>query len=151
MRKAFIIAGLVAAAVTGLAAGVGAYTFIYAEGASYLTNNPDACANCHVMRSHLDAWAKSSHHPVAVCNDCHAPHDFIGKYRIKAINGFNHSLAFTTGHFHEPFQITPGNRRVTENACRYCHQDVVQMIDSAGTSPNQLSCIRCHPSVGHLE
>ena len=151
MRRGFLIAGLVAGAVTGLAAGVGSYTFIYAEGASYLTNDPHACANCHVMRGHLDAWAKSSHHAVAVCNDCHAPHDFVGKYRIKAINGFNHSLAFTTGRFHEPFQITPRNLRVTENACRNCHRDIVHMIDHAGAGPRQLSCIRCHHDVGHIE
>jgi nitrate/TMAO reductase-like tetraheme cytochrome c subunit len=33
----------------GLVVGVGAYTFIYAKGGSYLTDNPAACANCHIM------------------------------------------------------------------------------------------------------
>jgi cytochrome c nitrite reductase small subunit len=44
----------------GAAMGVGLFTFGYADAASYLTNRPDACANCHVMREHLDAWVKSS-------------------------------------------------------------------------------------------
>ena len=37
----------------GIALGLGAYTFAYAKGWSYLTNNPQACANCHVMNEHL--------------------------------------------------------------------------------------------------
>ena len=81
----------------GSATGVGSYTFLYADGASYLTNNPTACANCHIMQGQYDAWIKSSHKAVATCNDCHAPHQTIGKFLTKARNGFNHSLAFTTG------------------------------------------------------
>ncbi len=132
-----------------MAAGIGGYTFIYAEGASYLTNDPAACANCHVMKDHFDAWAKSGHHHVAVCNDCHTPHDLLGKYWTKARNGWHHSQAFTTGNFHEPIQITPVNRAVTEAACRYCHQDIVQAIDRFPHDGKALSCIQCHASVGH--
>ncbi len=33
----------------GAALGVGSYAFIYARGYSYLSNNPEACTNCHVM------------------------------------------------------------------------------------------------------
>ena len=134
----------------GLLAGVGGYTFYYAKGHSYLTNDPNACANCHIMRGHLDSWAKSSHHDVAVCNDCHAPHNLIGKYMTKASNGYHHSLAFTTGKFHEPIQITDKNRKITEQACRYCHSDAVSMIDCAGKKDDTLSCLRCHSNVGHL-
>ncbi len=47
--------------------GLGTYTFLYAKGYSYLTNNPEACANCHVMHPY-EAWLKSSHHSVASCN-----------------------------------------------------------------------------------
>ena len=59
----------------GLIMGTGVYTFIYAEGGSSLSNDTTACANCHVMQSHYDAWIKSTHHSVAVCNDCHTPHE----------------------------------------------------------------------------
>jgi cytochrome c nitrite reductase small subunit len=45
----------------GSATGIGGYTLIYARGGSYLTNNPKACANCHIMQDHYDAWVKSSH------------------------------------------------------------------------------------------
>ena len=135
----------------GLVGGIGAYTFLYAEGASYLSNDASTCANCHVMQDHYDAWLKSSHRAVAACNDCHAPHDTaLGKLWTKASNGFNHSVAFTTGRFHEPIRITIRNRAVTEQACRYCHADVVQAIDAAPGSAGALDCIRCHGGVGHL-
>jgi cytochrome c nitrite reductase small subunit len=75
----------------GIALGVGAFTFIYAKGGSYMTNDPKACVNCHIMQEQYDGWIKSSHRSVATCNDCHAPADFIGKYSTKAQNGFWHS------------------------------------------------------------
>ncbi len=138
---------VVAAVALGIAGGMGAYTFVYAKGAAYMTNDPAACANCHIMQGHFDAWQKSSHHAVAVCNDCHAPHDsLVAKYYCKGRNGVFHSLAFTTGEFHEPIMITDYNRGVTEDACRYCHDRLTHAID-LGTEP--LSCIRCHSDVGH--
>lgn len=142
-RTRFLI-GLGAAVALGAAVGLGMFTFVYAKGASYLGNDPASCANCHVMRDHLAAWRKSSHHAVAVCNDCHAPPGGLAKYWVKAINGYNHSYAFTTGDFHEPIGITPRNRAVTEAQCRRCHADIV-----AAMGTGELSCIRCHDSVGH--
>ncbi len=136
--------GVSAAVAIGAAIGIGLFTFVYAKGASYLGNDPASCANCHVMREHYSAWRKSSHHAVAVCNDCHAPPSGLAKYWVKAVNGYHHSYAFTTGDFHEPITITQRNREVTEAQCRRCHGDIVAMM---GTAP--VSCIRCHDSVGH--
>ncbi|HSC29736.1 MAG TPA: cytochrome c nitrite reductase small subunit [Vicinamibacterales bacterium] len=137
---------MVAASAIGALSAVGGYTFVYARGYSYMTNDPQACANCHVMEDHFSAWTKSSHRAVAVCNDCHTPPGLVPKYATKALNGFNHSVAFTTGRFHEPLRITPRNAAVTEQACRKCHQEIVLAIESQGRS---ISCIRCHATVGH--
>ena len=145
------ITAVAVAAAVGAAAGIGGYTFLYAEGGSYLTNDPAACANCHIMRDHFDAWAKSSHHAVATCNDCHTPHASIRKLITKSRNGFNHSLAFTSGRFHEPIEITARNRAIVESACRRCHGDIVQAIDRTARAENALSCVRCHRGVGHLD
>ena len=134
----------------GLAAGIASFTFVYAKGSSYMTNDPKACANCHVMQQQYDGWLTSSHHAVAVCNDCHAPHDVFGKYTTKALNGFWHSFAFTTGRYPEEIQITPRNHRIAEASCRHCHDDIVEaMNDTAHASADQASCVRCHGSVGH--
>lgn len=163
---------LAAAVAIGLAAGLGAFTFVYAKGASYLTTDAASCANCHIMEEHYAAWLKSSHRHVAKCADCHMPHNVVGKYAAKASNGFWHSLAFTTGNHPDPLQIKPGNRAITERTCRDCHETVVAAIDAATFSDAEappsdadrpavhdgpvvegggdFSCIRCHTYVGHM-
>ncbi len=144
------VQGIVLGVALGAIIGIGGYTFIYAKGYSYMTNDPQACANCHVMQEQFDGWVKSSHRSVAVCNDCHTPPGAIAKYVTKASNGFWHSFYFTTGTFHEPIQITPRNHEVTEQACRKCHSEIVATIDGAHQSSGELSCVRCHRAVGHL-
>ena len=143
--RVLIAIAVAVAAILGSAIGLGAFTFIYAKGASYHGNDPATCANCHVMREHYAAWQKGSHHTVATCNDCHAPPSGLAKYWVKAVNGFNHSYAFTTDDFHEPIGITQRNREVTEAQCRRCHADMVAAMGPA----EDVSCIRCHDSVGH--
>jgi cytochrome c nitrite reductase small subunit len=142
-----------AAVLAGLAVGVGTYTFAYARGYSYLTNDPAACANCHIMRDHYAGWTRASHQGVAVCNDCHTPPGLMSKYLTKARNGFWHSFYFTTGRYPDPLQITPANHAVTEQACRSCHGDLIEFSDSphAGRGREALSCTACHNDVGHLE
>jgi cytochrome c nitrite reductase small subunit len=79
---------IILGAAIGFAVGVTGYTFVYAKGYSYLTNNPQSCANCHIMQEQFDGWTKSSHRAVATCNDCHTPDGLVGKYMTKASNGF---------------------------------------------------------------
>ena len=57
---------LLAASAIGIATAIGGYTFVYARGYSYFSNDPQACANCHVMDNHFRAWTRSSHRAVAV-------------------------------------------------------------------------------------
>ncbi len=142
--------GSVAFALTlGVLAGVGTFTFGYGKGASYLSNDPQTCVNCHVMQDHMDSWQQSSHHHVAVCNDCHLPHDAIGKWVTKADNGFFHSLAFTLGGYKDPIRIKPRNRRVTQSTCVDCHGDLVHNMLPVTTDADMTSCVHCHADVGH--
>lgn len=146
---------LATALLVGVAMGLGGYTFVYARGGSYLTNDPAACANCHIMDEHFEAWQASSHHAVAVCNDCHTPHDNLAhKYLVKARNGFWHSFYFTTGQFPDPLRITEPNQEVVEHACRYCHEEVGETVDHGGSwadeEGDRLDCTHCHQYVGHL-
>jgi cytochrome c nitrite reductase small subunit len=147
LGKETLLAAFLGVAI-GFATGVGAYTFYYARGASYPTNDPAACANCHVMQEHFDGWVKSSHRSVAACNDCHTPPGAVSKVLTKASNGFWHSFAFTTGAFREPIRIKPHNRWITENACAGCHQEVIAAIQSH-YKQGRISCVGCHSSVGH--
>ncbi len=134
----------------GVFIGIGSFTFYYARGYSYITDDPNACANCHVMKEFLDSWQKSSHHNVAVCNDCHTGHTLFSKYYVKGLNGYHHSVAFTLGNFHEPIRIKEFNRKVAEGNCRYCHQDIVQNIDANIAHREPLQCLTCHFNVGHF-
>jgi len=147
-------AGIAVGVMIGVALGTGAYTFLYARGYSYLTDDPDACVNCHIMREQYDAWRHSSHHAVATCNDCHTPEGFVAKWWTKAQNGFWHSYYFTLGTYPDPIRITERNRRVTEEACRKCHADIVHAIEApagrAFPAGDRLSCVHCHRDVGHM-
>ncbi len=142
----------------GVLLGLGGFTFVYARGYSYLSDDPNVCGNCHIMDEHLDAWVKSSHAAVATCNDCHTPHSFPGKYLVKAKNGFWHSVYFTTGRFPDPLRITEPNHEVTEGACRTCHTAVTDAIDPQAFGGHgrladegePLTCTGCHRYVGHL-
>ncbi len=142
--------GVVLATALGLFVGVGGYTFYYAHGASYLSDDPKACVNCHVMREHYDGWQHSSHHAVATCNDCHTPHDFLGKYTTKMENGYHHSRAFTFQDFHEPIQIRARNSQVLQDNCLRCHGGLVSDIAAHAVADGDVrACVRCHASVGH--
>lgn len=142
---------IIAAGLVGAAAGLGGYTFVYAKGYSYLTNDPAACANCHIMTDHYRAWSRGGHRAVASCNDCHTPPGLVPKYVTKARNGFWHSFYFTTGRYPDPLQITARNHAVTEQACRTCHADVTAAIDPVRHTGSALTCTSCHNDVGHIE
>jgi cytochrome c nitrite reductase small subunit len=136
----------------GLLAGFGLFTFNYAEGLSYLSADPKACVNCHIMRSQFDSWQKGSHHGAAVCVDCHLPHGFIGKYLAKSNNGYHHSKGFTLQDFHEPIMIKPGNSRILQDNCLRCHEGMVHdLVAGATTDSTAVECVHCHRSVGHGE
>ncbi len=146
MTAAFLPAAL----LLGLAAGSGAYTFAYAEGLSYLSNDPKACVNCHVMRPQLDGWQKASHHAHATCNDCHVPHDVVGKYLTKVKHGWRHSKAFTLEDFHEPIQILPEDLDIVRANCLRCHGELVSGLAPARHPGGaQADCVHCHAAAAH--
>jgi cytochrome c nitrite reductase small subunit len=142
----------VLAGFVGMLLGAGGYTFFYAEGLSYLSSDPKACVNCHIMRSQYESWQKGSHHAVAVCVDCHLPHDFIGKYMAKAENGYHHSKGFTLQDFHEPIMIKARNAAILQENCIACHGELAhQLLSGVAGDPAQVQCVHCHSAVGHGE
>lgn len=136
--------------LVGILFGLGCATFYYAKGHSYLSSDPAACVNCHVMRPQFDGWQKSSHHTVAVCADCHMPHSFFGKYITKAENGYLHSKAFTLQDYPDAIQIREKSLRITNQACLHCHKDLTAEISGHKvTDTDPRMCSRCHANVGH--
>lgn len=108
--------------LTGILLGLGALTLYVGNATSYLSDDPRACMNCHVMAPQYATWERSSHARVAVCNDCHVPHNNVfNKFLFKAMDGTRHSYMFT-------FRLEP---------------QVIHIHD-AGTAVVQQNCIRCH-------
>ncbi len=144
------IAGLLLTVTLGVFFGSLSYTMYHARAASYLSDDPTACVNCHIMRDAYDSWQKAGHHTAANCNDCHVPHDLVGKYLTKLDNGYHHSVAFTLDNFHEPIRARDSSRRVVLDNCLDCHVDLVsEMSASAGASGEPIDCIHCHAAAGH--
>lgn len=140
------------AALLGVLAGSGAFTFHYGEGLSYFSGDPQSCVNCHIMQPQYDSWLKSSHHAVATCADCHLPAAFPANLISKSDNGFFHSWAFTFQDFHEPIVMKPRNRRILEQNCRHCHEPIVDEMlthHRALRGDDHISCLHCHADVGH--
>jgi cytochrome c nitrite reductase small subunit len=142
---------MIAGCAGGTLLGMGAFTFHTAKGTSYLSNDPNACINCHVMREQHESWQKSSHHGIATCNDCHVPHSFVRKWLAKAEHGWNHSKAFTTGDYHDPIEVKPKSFHDLLENCQRCHGDLTSEISAHQSGPGQdpLNCVRCHSNVGH--
>ena len=143
---------VILAVLVGVLVGVGAFTFRYAEGLSYFSTDPRACANCHIMQPQFDSWQKASHHGVATCVDCHLPHDFVGKYIAKASNGYHHSKGFTLQDFAEPIRLKALNFENLQRNCIECHAEMVHgLVAGATTDADAVNCLHCHQTVGHGE
>ena len=139
------------ACLLGIPVGVGAFTFVYAKGFSYLSTDPRACVNCHIMNTQYDAWLKSGHRHVAGCVDCHLPHGGLAKWVAKGEHGFRHSMAFTLQNFKEPIEITPRDRELVQANCVRCHEAFVHAVfQSPGPAGQELRCMHCHAGAGHF-
>lgn len=146
-----------ATAAVGALIGIGVFTFVYGRGYSYLSDDPEACINCHVMRDNHRSWILSSHRQV-VCNDCHLPKGPVIKWLAKAENGFHHSWAFTFEDVQQ-IRIAPRHLVQVERNCISCHQRLVEpmrvMAGPAGEERRDgghtgLACTRCHRATGHV-
>lgn len=150
MLKGHNLGLLMLSTLVGACAGIGGFTFYYAKGSSYLSSDPKACVNCHVMQQEYDGWQRSSHHAVALCVDCHTPANIIGKYLTKAENGYFHSKAFTLQDYPDVIQMRERSRRIVNRACLKCHEAMAGEIAAHAGSGDEIDqCTRCHSGVGH--
>ncbi|HEY3296831.1 MAG TPA: cytochrome c nitrite reductase small subunit [bacterium] len=143
--KASTLLTVLPLAALGIVLGISAYTFYFARGYSYLSNNPDACVNCHVMKDKFDAWQVSPHR-FALCNDCHVPHNLIGKYATKMEHGIRHSYVFTFGN-PQVIRLKKSGEAIVEGNCIRCHETMVSKIFHGFKGDRR--CFDCHRGMGH--
>ncbi len=147
---------LVAVILTGIFIGLGAYTLKISKAASYLSHDPKTCINCHVMIPQYASWKRSSHARVAVCVDCHIPHDnFIHSYSFKMRDGLRHSYVFATRMEPQVIMIKEEGTAVVQENCIRCHQNVLQDTSlpqatyEAHKAGEGKLCWECHREVPH--
>lgn len=113
----------------GIVTGLGFYILYISNAASYLSDDPRACVNCHVMNTEFATWEHSSHGRAATCNGCHVPHDnFIRKYMFKASDGLRHATMFTFRLEPQVIHIKEAGAGVVQENCIRCHSPIVQNV-----------------------
>ncbi|MEM1137088.1 MAG: cytochrome c nitrite reductase small subunit [Bacteroidota bacterium] len=140
----------------GAVVGLAFYMVNAANVTSYLTDNPRACINCHVMTTEYITWNHSAHREVATCNDCHVPHENVLKqYAFKAKDGLYHATIYTLRAEPQAIIMHEAGREVVQNNCIRCHAG--QVIDTKTTAftashtKDRLdrTCWECHRETPH--
>lgn len=142
------------------AIGMFAYTVKASKALSYLSSDPKACINCHVMNTQYATWQHSSHGQRATCIECHLPNNgsTLEKYIAKARDGWNHSVAFTLNTYKNTIEISADGAKRVQNNCISCHASVTSTLVSNSDKYHQFNdpsvatgrkCWECHKGVPH--
>ncbi len=144
------------AILLGLFFGLVATAFKISNAGSYLSDEPEACINCHLMYPQYATWQHSSHRERAVCNDCHVPHDNVfRKYYFKAQDGSRHATIFTLRTEPQVIMIKEDGKQVVQENCIRCHSYQVGDVAAAHTTGKNYKegdghlCWDCHREVPH--
>ena len=106
----------------GIIVGAGGLFLYMLRAHSYLTDEPSACVNCHIMTPYYATWMHSSHSRNATCNDCHVPHDnLVSKWFFKGKDGMNHVSVFLAKGEPQVIQAHEASSQVIMNNCIRCH------------------------------
>jgi len=143
--------------LTGIIIGLGIYIFFVSNAASYLSDEPETCINCHVMNPQFATWQHSSHREVANCNDCHVPHNNIfNKYFFKAKDGMRHATMFTLRLEPQVIQIKDAGKKVVHQNCIRCHGKLLEVPHMQSvfhseyyTERTGRQCWDCHRETPH--
>ncbi|MGM5631654.1 cytochrome c nitrite reductase small subunit [Apibacter raozihei] len=139
--------------------GLIAYLFYISRATSYLSDDPKACVNCHIMTPYYQSWQHSSHGRVTNCNDCHVPHNnVISKYAFKAKDGLYHAAVFTLDMQPQVIRPRKESYEVIMNNCIRCHSDLNTSMVNTGKinythtlAGDGKACWECHTEVPHTK
>lgn len=130
----------------GIVIGMAVLIARIANATSYLSDASQACMNCHVMTDAYSSWQRGSHGRVAVCTDCHVPHNnSVAKYAFKAIDGLKHSYVFTLRKEPQVLQLSTRAVPVVQTNCLRCHSGQLAMIRLAASLERK--CWDCHNNI----
>ncbi|UXX78321.1 cytochrome c nitrite reductase small subunit [Reichenbachiella carrageenanivorans] len=142
--------------LVGLIVGMGFYVIHLSKAEAYLSDDPVACINCHVMTTEYVTWNHSAHRNVATCNDCHVPHDNVfNKYYFKAKDGLYHASVYTLRIEPQAITMRQPSKEVVQNNCVRCHMGQVTdvkmtaWVESHQESRTSRLCWECHRDTPH--
>ena len=141
--------------VLGIGFGFAVHIFYISNAYSYLSNDPRACINCHVMTPQYATWERGSHGRVATCNDCHVPQtNFIEKYYFKASDGLRHATMFTLRLEPQVMRIKEAGKKAVQANCIRCHENQIHPVSLRAVSGKSIEqentyCWHCHRETPH--
>lgn len=143
--------------VGGIICGLGGYTTYASRFASYLSDEPATCVNCHIMAPYYATWNHSSHSRSTTCNDCHVPQDnLVRKWLFKGMDGMRHASVFMMKGEPQVIQAIDESASVIMNNCIRCHTQLNTEFVNAGKINHQMvkegagkACWDCHREVAH--
>jgi cytochrome c nitrite reductase small subunit len=144
------------AILSGILCGFALTAFFISNASSYISDDPEACINCHIMTPQYSTWFHSSHRENATCNDCHVPHEnAVRKYFFKASDGMRHATMFTLRQEPQVIKIKEAGVEVVQNNCIRCHSNTnhsVSIYEVTGKNTKLgkgMLCWDCHREVPH--
>ncbi|MFZ5640009.1 MAG: NapC/NirT family cytochrome c [Bacillota bacterium] len=124
------------------------------------TSRPDFCANCHLMKPAVEAWAVTSHKEIT-CLACHSNPGLTGYVKQK-MKGLGELYIYLSGAYDSKFEV-----KINPNVCIGCHgknskldkaKDVTAADGPRATAyphnvyiENKISCVDCHKNFVHTK
>lgn len=146
-----------AVVIAGVVGGLGLYGICASRTWSYLSDNPSACVNCHIMAPYYATWSHSAHSRNATCNDCHVPHENAArKWFFKGTDGLRHAAIFTMKGEPQVIRARDESAEVIMNNCIRCHTQLNTEFVATGRIDHGMAmagegkaCWDCHREVPH--
>jgi cytochrome c nitrite reductase small subunit len=136
--------------VAAFLAALGIFAWV-TDAPDYLGHKAATCDNCHVMDSQYENWYHAAHERVAVCTDCHLPHqNLISYYLYKGYSGMRDVFSFTFASYPPAIRATLQTDQIVQANCIRCHNDTVEDI-LAGPQAFDRHCWDCHRAAAHGE
>lgn len=140
----------------GIITGLTIHILNISNAVSYLSDDPQACVNCHVMYPEYATWKNGSHGRVTTCNDCHVPQDnILRKYLFKASDGLRHASMFTFRMEPQVIRIKDMGRNAVQENCIRCHANYLHPVSLRAIGAKGIQdetdrvCWDCHRETPH--
>ena len=157
--------------------GIGVFAWAGFNAGLHYSNTLEFCTSCHEMSDNIvPEYERSPHYRNAagvraICSDCHVPHDFFPKMKVKIAASLNELPKWALGTRRPKEKFAAARLEMAENVwakmkasdsaeCKNCHsleamdrqaQDssAAKKHDAKRMRERNETCIDCHKGIGH--